>query len=216
MTKATIKTTRTPKLVLVAEGESNGRDDSDGFDMYVDLDTYEVIEDHWTTRFGCDKSQRPHCTWKDLTAEQSANVRKALEKKALEIIEQKCKEMNYLSSISKYVVECCDYKEVPVIVRKGNKFRGFGHLVRVESFEYGYGYYGQRAVSYRAIIETDDDETHVANLENVEVVLGMIDMSILAKAQTFDILQDAAFDGNIVRYSEPLSIGSRIMRLMRA
>ena len=165
MNTASTTDTAATRFVRVAEGEANGYDDSDGFITYVDLEEKKVVTDHWTTRGYCPTPVRKYKEFNECTPEEQA----AAQAIAVDYIiantnpnASQCHELSDSYPIAKFT-------GIPCGVGEGRKFRGEGKLVEIVAKESCYWCYGRhrRNVTYTAIIQTPDGETHEANADYV-------------------------------------------------
>lgn len=199
------------KNVLIVEGESNGRDDSDGFVTYYNVENGQIETDRWTTRAYCPFRGRDGVKeFMDLADEEKAIVHKKMAERALEILEKQAKN-EWTLKISRDG----NYKELPIVVSGGRLFKGKGLLTSIETSCYRYGY-NRESVNRRAFIKTDSGDVKRANADYVEVDLDAIDLAEVADKFAFEILREDGYDGNIVRYSTPKRLGDFVVRMYKA
>ena len=199
------------KNVLIVEGESNGRDDSDGFVTYYNVENGEIETDRWTTRAYCPFRGRDGVkAFRDLADEEKAIVHKAMANKALEIIKKQA-----TSDYALTVKKDGNYNELPIVVNGGRLFKGKGLLTSIETSYYRYGY-NRESVNRRAFIKATDGDVKRANADYVKVDLDAIDLAEVADKFAFEILREDGYDGNIVRYSRSERLGDFVARMYKA
>ena len=139
-------------------------------------------------------------------------VYNAMAEKSLEIIKKQATR-DYALTIS----GDGSYNELPIIVDKGRLFKGKGLLTSIETSYYRYGYgHRNESVSRTAFIKTDSGNIKRANADYVKVDLNAIDLAEVARKFAFDILREDGYDGNIVRYSTPETLGDFVAKMYKA
>lgn len=207
-----IKNANQTKLVFICKGESNGRDDSDGFEAYADLVSGKVYFYQWTTRFGCDMRSPAHVRKEDLTPDELAAFNKIIVEFAVEWLSKhqtSCGEEKY-----------GDFKGIPCTVDGGRKYRGAGELVGLKTSYYNYGNYynrgwgrGNREVeTTKAIIKTPDGSLKEATAHYVKFDYSKIDLHKIAERFAASIIYEDGFNHNVVRYSNGKYAGDFVMK----
>lgn len=207
-----IKNANQVKLVHICCGESNGRDDSDGFKAYADLISKKVYFYQWTTRFGCDMRTPAHVMPTDLTPAELAAYKKIITDFAAE----------WLSSPNKQT-GCGSEKHgtfigIPCIVDGGRKYRGEGELIGIATTYYTYGYSrgwgrGRKEVeNTKATIKTPDGSVKEATAHFVKFDYSKIDLRSVAARFAVEIISEEGYNRNEVRYSNSKYAGDFVMK----
>lgn len=206
---STIKST--PRFVLVAQGESNGPWDSDGFYTYFDFDQNTFVRDNWTTRFAYDGVQREHCRLSDLTDEERATVAKAMVEHAFHLLSGQTNR-----TISTEASWNQSFKDgIHVTVKGGRLFHGEGMLVAIETKKFYYNNWHSNSTTF-AKIRTSDGRVERANVKYITI--DITDDMIRQAAERFaqEIIEEDGFNSNIVRYSRRHGVVDFVLSLFIA
>ena len=197
----------TSRFVLVAEGESNGPWDSDGFRTYFDFEDDKFVRDNWTTRFACNMPGRKFCRPKDLTAEERATLARAKVQFAFELLAAQsdrslpCSEMYY------------NFKNgLHITIKGGHLFRGVGELVSIRTKSFRLSPWN--SASYNVIkVRTADGRVERANAKYATIDIPEEVIEKAAEKYAQEIIEEDGFNSNGIRYSRRQSIVDFVLRL---
>lgn len=185
-------------LVLITEGEANGRDDSDGFVTYIDLDAEKVVVDFWTTRAYCPCPVRKSRKFSELTAEEQKKCAEIAKK---HLMDKFAKEIGASISLgewpndAKYNVKC--------EVIGGRKYKGTGRLVLVRT-----KYWKGNPSAKEAVIETSPETYESVNPKFVKLYP---DYETAVSRKWKDMLYDDGFNSLPMCYSSHPSFMERVI-----
>ena len=202
------------KLVYITSGESNGRDDSDGFEAYADLSSGKVYFYQWTTRFSCNLQSPAHVRKDELTAAELDAYGKIVTDFALELLTAQSQKNTYCGN-----VKFGQFAGIPCTVTGGRKFRGEGELVGIKTSYYTYGrsyrFRGYEVENTKAIIKTADGSIKEATAKYVHLDYSKIDLRGVAERFAGEIISEEGYNRNAVRYSNSKRVGDFVLEFFQ-